>query len=104
VIAQRLAIVEEHYNEKIARIVGNMLDYDYTERMDLVEMSIYINRELNRGENSDEKYKESKVSGKDNKESRVSSKDVGETKSCSSRGIMTKSRMLNSRTGEKALK
>ena len=51
VIAQRLAIVEEHYSEKVARIIGNMLDYDYTERMDLVELSIYVNRELNRNEN-----------------------------------------------------
>jgi hypothetical protein len=76
------------------------LDYDYTERMDLVELSIYVNRELNRSDNG-ENCKESKVL-KGSKESRVSNKDKdgSDTKGSSSRGILTKSRMVNSRTAE----
>ena len=38
--------MEEHYNDCIARIVANMLDYDFNERMNLKELSIWINREL----------------------------------------------------------
>jgi hypothetical protein len=36
--------VREFYSEEIAAIVANMLDYDYTERMGLKEVSIYVNR------------------------------------------------------------
>lgn len=46
IIEERLEIIEGHYNEKIARIIGNMLDYDYTERMNPKTLSIWINREL----------------------------------------------------------
>jgi hypothetical protein len=46
VLRERVQLVEEYYGEKIARIVANMLDYDYTERMTLKELSIWINREL----------------------------------------------------------
>ena len=44
VVNQRLDMIGDHYSEKIARIIGNMLDYDYTERMDLKELSIFISR------------------------------------------------------------
>lgn len=33
VINERLVLVEEYYGSKISRIIANMLDYDYTERM-----------------------------------------------------------------------
>jgi len=33
VINERLNLVEEYYGSKISRIIANMLDYDYTERM-----------------------------------------------------------------------
>lgn len=33
VINERLILVEEYYGNKISRIIANMLDYDYTERM-----------------------------------------------------------------------
>lgn len=33
VINERLILVEEYYGSKISRIIANMLDYDYTERM-----------------------------------------------------------------------
>lgn len=36
--------MEEHYNERVARIIANMIDYDYSERMDLKELAIWINR------------------------------------------------------------
>ena len=35
IIGERLELVEEHYNDTIARIIANMIDYDYSERMDL---------------------------------------------------------------------
>ena len=35
VIIERLDLVEEHYNERIVRIIANMLDYDFNERMNL---------------------------------------------------------------------
>lgn len=40
--------MREYYSEEIASIVANMLDYDYAERMSLKELSIFVNRELNR--------------------------------------------------------
>ena len=39
-------MIGEYYGEKIARIIANMIDYDYEERMTLKELSIWINREL----------------------------------------------------------
>lgn len=46
VINERIILVEEYYGDKIARIIANMLDYDYTERMNLRDLSIWINRQL----------------------------------------------------------
>jgi hypothetical protein len=46
IVCERLELVEEHYNECIARIIANMIDYDFNERMDLKEFAIYVNREL----------------------------------------------------------
>lgn len=46
VINERIVLVEEYYGEKIARIIANMLDYDYTERMTLRDLSIWVNRQL----------------------------------------------------------
>ena len=40
--------MKEYYSEEIAAIIANMLDYDYSERMGLKEVSIFVNRELNR--------------------------------------------------------
>lgn len=45
-ISERLELIEEHYDKKIARIIGNMLDYDYTERMGLKSLAIWINRDF----------------------------------------------------------
>ena len=33
IVSERLELVEDHYNDKIASFIGNMIDYDYTERM-----------------------------------------------------------------------
>lgn len=44
IISERLLLVEEFYNEKLARIIGNMLDYDYSERMNMRQMAVWINR------------------------------------------------------------
>ena len=38
--------MEEYYGSKISRIIANMLDYDYSERMGFKELSIWINRQL----------------------------------------------------------
>lgn len=46
VINERVNLIEEYYGERIAKIIANMLDYDYTERMNLKELSIWINRQL----------------------------------------------------------
>jgi hypothetical protein len=46
VINERIILVEEYYGEKIARVIANMLDYDYTERMNLRDLSIWVNRLL----------------------------------------------------------
>ena len=45
-LKERISQVKEYYGENIARIIANMLDYDYTERMTLKELSIWVNREL----------------------------------------------------------
>jgi hypothetical protein len=39
-------LIEEYYGERIAKIIANMLDYDYTERMNLKDLSIWVNRQL----------------------------------------------------------
>lgn len=41
-----MLLVEEYYGERVAKIVANMLDYDYTERMNLKDLSIWVNRQL----------------------------------------------------------
>jgi hypothetical protein len=46
VINERVLLVEEYYGERVAKIVANMLDYDYTERMNLKDLSIWVNRQL----------------------------------------------------------
>ena len=46
VLKERIMMIGEYYGEKIARIIANMIDYDYEERMTLKELSIWINREL----------------------------------------------------------
>lgn len=46
VLRERILLVEEYYGDRIARIIANMLDYDYNERMNLKELSIWVNREL----------------------------------------------------------
>ena len=46
VINERVLLVEEYYGERMAKIVANMLDYDYTERMNLKDLSIWINRQM----------------------------------------------------------
>lgn len=46
VINERVLLVEEYYGERVVKIVANMLDYDYTERMNLKDLSIWVNRQL----------------------------------------------------------
>jgi serine/threonine protein kinase len=46
VINERVMLVEDYYGERVAKIVANMLDYDYTERMNLKDLSIWVNRQL----------------------------------------------------------
>ena len=46
VLRERILLVGEYYGDKIARIIANMLDYDYNERMNMKELSIWVNREL----------------------------------------------------------
>jgi hypothetical protein len=48
VVTERVELVKEFYSDEIASIVANMLDYDYSERMSLKEVSIFVNRELNK--------------------------------------------------------
>lgn len=44
VLKERVMMVSEYYGEKVARVIANMLDYDFTERMSLRDLSIWINR------------------------------------------------------------
>lgn len=43
-MTERVELVKEFYSGEIASIVANMLDYDYSERMSLKEVSIFVNR------------------------------------------------------------
>ncbi len=52
IINDRLILVEEYYSNKISRIIANMLDYDYTERMGFKDLSIWINRQLQQSRNT----------------------------------------------------
>ena len=45
-ITDRLELVEEHYGSKLASIIANMIDYDYSERMLMKDVAIWINREF----------------------------------------------------------
>ena len=45
-VNERVILVEEYYGERVAKIVANLLDYDYSERMNLRELSIWLNRQL----------------------------------------------------------
>ena len=51
VITERLSLVKDYYNESITRIIANMLDYDYEERLDFRATSIFVNRELTQNGN-----------------------------------------------------
>lgn len=44
VVNERIEEVEQRYSDKVARFIANMLDYDFEERMDPKELSIWINR------------------------------------------------------------
>jgi hypothetical protein len=35
VVSERLELVKEHYHSSIAKIIGNMVNYDFNERMSL---------------------------------------------------------------------
>lgn len=41
-------MIKDYYSDEIASIIANMLDYDYVERMNLKDISIFVNRQLNR--------------------------------------------------------
>jgi hypothetical protein len=46
VITARIEEIEEIYSRKIVSIVANMLDYDFEERMNSKQLSIWVNRTL----------------------------------------------------------
>jgi hypothetical protein len=37
-------MIKDYYSDEIASIIANMLDYDYVERMNLKDISIFVNR------------------------------------------------------------
>ena len=45
-ISSRIEEIEEEYDNGIAGIIANMLDYDFEERMCPKDFSIWANREL----------------------------------------------------------
>jgi hypothetical protein len=56
IINERVILVEEYYGERIAKIIANMLDYDYSERMNLKDLSIWVNRQLQSSKATDQTH------------------------------------------------